>query len=86
MKTKLSAALLLAFASPASQAIACSVCFGARDAKSTQHMAIAIWFMMAAVMSVLGGVGAFGFHLWRHANTPLLPHQELTEEDLEQYD
>jgi hypothetical protein len=31
-------------------------------------------------------VGAFGFHLWRHANAPLEPHQELTDEDLDKYD
>ena len=43
-------------------------------------------FLMAATMSVLGGVGAFGFHLWRHSRMPLEPHQELTEEDLQQYD
>jgi hypothetical protein len=49
-------------------------------------MAIAIWVLMGAVMSVLGGVGAFGFHLWRHAHTPLEPHEELVEEDLEQYE
>ena len=28
-----------------------------------------------AVMSVLGGVGAFSFHLWRHATHPLEPHR-----------
>jgi hypothetical protein len=49
-------------------------------------MAIAIWFLMGATMSVLGGVGAFGFHLWRHSRMPLEPHQELTDEDLNQYD
>ncbi len=47
---------------------------------------MAIWFLMAAVMSVLGGVGAFSFHLWRHSRMPLEPHQALTEEDLDQYD
>ena len=54
--------------------------------RPTEHMAVAIWVLMGVVMSVLGGVGAFSFHLWRHANTPLEPHQELTEEDLEQYE
>ena len=49
-------------------------------------MAVAIWVLMGAVMSVLGGVGAFSFHLWRHANMPLEPHQELAEEDFDQYD
>ena len=57
-----------------------------RTDRSPEHMAVAIWFLMAAVMSVLGGVGAFSFHLWRHARTPLEPHQELTEEDFDRYD
>lgn len=86
MKTKLIALLLPLLVSPIGQAIACSVCFGAKDAKSTEHMAVAIWIMIGAVMSVLGGVGAFGIHLWRHAHTPLQPHEELVEEDLSQYD
>ena len=86
MKTKLLAAFLFVLGSQMGQAIACSVCFGARDAKSTEHMAVAVWVMMGVIMSVMGGVGAFGFHLWRHANTPLEPHQELTDEDLDKYE
>ena len=86
MRTKLIVAFMLFLGSQTGQAVACSVCFGARDAKSTEHMAVAIWVLMGVVMSVMGGVGAFGFHLWRHANTPLEPHQELTNEDLNQYD
>ena len=86
MKTKLIAGFLLVLGSQMGQAIACSVCFGARDAKSTEHMAVAVWVMMGVIMSVMGGVGAFGFHLWRHANTPLEPHQELTDEDLDKYE
>jgi len=30
-------------------------------------------------------VGAFTFHLWRHARMPIEPHEELAEEDLSQY-
>jgi hypothetical protein len=86
MRTKLILAFMLFLGSQTGQAMACSVCFGARDAKSTEHMAVAIWVLMGVVMSVMGGVGAFSFHLWRHANTPLEPHQELTNEDLNQYD
>ena len=86
MKTKLIAAFLLLLGSQMGQAIACSVCFGARDAKSTEHMAVAIWFLFGAVMSVLGGVGAFSFHLWRHSRMPLEPHEELTEETLDKYE
>jgi Na+-driven multidrug efflux pump len=86
VRTKLIIAFMLFLGSQIGQAVACSVCFGARDAKSTEHMAVAIWVLMGVVMSVMGGVGAFSFHLWRHANTPLEPHQELTDEDLKPYE
>src|SRR6476620_387088 len=46
----------------------------------------AIWFLFAAVISVIGGIGAFSFHLWRHGRMPVEPHQELTEEDLSKYE
>ncbi len=77
---------MLLLCAQAGQAFACSVCYGAPNSKTTQSMTMAIWFLMAAVMSVLGGVGAFSFHLWRHSRMPLEPHQALTEEDLDQYD
>jgi hypothetical protein len=86
MKTKLLMAFLLFLGSQTGQALACSVCYGAKDGKTSQHMAVAIWVLMGVVMSVMGGLGAFSFHLWRHANTPLEPHQELTDEDLDRYD
>ena len=86
MKAKLLAALVVFLGSQAGQAFACSVCFGAKDGKTTEHMAVAIWVLMGIVMSVMGGVGAFTFHLWRYANMPLEPHQELTDEDLDRYD
>ncbi|MDQ6626205.1 MAG: hypothetical protein M3Y69_08740 [Verrucomicrobiota bacterium] len=86
MKTRLFASLGLFLTTQAGHAFACAVCYGAPQSKTTQSMAMAIWFLMAAVMSVLGGVGAFGFHLWRHARMPLEPHQELTQEDLNEYD
>jgi len=70
----------------AQQALACPFCYGARDGKATEHMAVAIWFLFGAVMSVLGGIGAFSFHLWRHGRMPVEPHQELTEEDLSKYE
>ena len=85
MKTKVLVTIGLLLTTQAGQALACAVCFGARDSKTTQSMAVAIWFLMAAVMTVLGGVGAFSFHIWRHGRMPLEPHHELTEEDLQQY-
>ena len=70
----------------AKQAMACPFCYGAKDGKSTEHMAVAIWFLFGAVMSVMGGIGAFSCHLWRHGRMPVEPHQELTEEDLSKYE
>ena len=70
----------------AQQALACPFCYGAKDGKSTEHMAVAIWFLFGAVLSVIGGIGAFSFHLWRHGRMPAEPHHELTEEDLSKYE
>jgi hypothetical protein len=86
MKTKILSALLLFILSPVGQALACPFCYGAKDGKSTEHMAVAIWFLFGAVMSVMGGIGAFSFHLWRHGRMPAEPHQEITEEDLSKYE
>jgi hypothetical protein len=68
------------------QGAACPFCYGAKDGKSAEHMAVAIWFLFGAVMSIMGGIGAFSFHLWRHGRMPIEPHQELTEEDLTKYE
>lgn len=70
----------------ATEAFACPFCYGAKDGKSAEHMAIAVWFLFGAVMSVLGGIGAFSYHLWRHSRAPLEPHQELAEESFDQYE
>src|SRR5438477_1739760 len=70
----------------AQQAIACPFCYVAKDGKSTEHMAVAIWFLFGAVMSVMGGIGAFTFKIWRHGRMPLEPHQEIDEEDLDKFD
>ena len=61
-------------------ASACPFCYGAKDGKSTQHMAVAIWFLFGAVMSVLGGIGAFSFKIWRHSRMPTAPHEQLIED------
>ena len=86
MNPKLIALILIALSSQMEQAMGCAVCFGARGSQTNEHMAIAIWILLGAVVSVLGGVGAFSFHLWRHARMPLEPHQELTEENFSEYD
>jgi len=66
----------------AQQASACPFCYGAKDGKSTEHMAVAIWFLFGAVLSVMGGIGAFSFKIWRHGRAPTPPHEQLIE-DLE---
>jgi putative Mn2+ efflux pump MntP len=86
MRAKLFSILLFTMFSPLGQAMACAVCYGAKDSKSTEHMAVAIWFLFGAVMSVLGGVGAFSYRIWRHGRMPLPPHEEITEEELDRYE
>jgi hypothetical protein len=86
MKKKILALWFVIICSPATQLMACPFCYGAKGGKSAEHMAVAVWFLFGAVMSVLGGIGAFSWHLWRHSQTPLEPHQQLTEEELEQYE
>jgi hypothetical protein len=66
----------------AQQASACPFCYGAKDGKATQHMAVAIWFLFGAVMSVIGGIGAFSYSIWKHGRMPVPPHEKLIE-DLE---
>jgi hypothetical protein len=83
---KVGSLFLVSILFAAQQALACPFCYGAKDGKSTEHMAVAIWFLFGAVMSVIGGIGAFSFHLWRHGRMPVEPHQELTEEDLSKYE
>jgi hypothetical protein len=86
MKAKILALWAIFILSPATQLMACPFCYGAKDGKSTEHMAVAIWFLFGAVMSVLGGIGAFTLHIWRHSRAPLEPHQELTEEAFDEYE
>jgi hypothetical protein len=74
------------------QTFACSTCFGnygdvgGPPPANVQHLAVAIWVLMFIVMSVLGGIGAFSFHLWRHARMPTEPYDQLIEEDLSRYE
>jgi putative Mn2+ efflux pump MntP len=86
MKAKILSIVLLSILLAAQQALACPFCYGAKDGKSTEHMAVAIWFLFGAVLSVMGGIGAFSVHLWRHGRMPTEPHQELAEEDLSKYE
>ncbi len=64
----------------AQQASACPFCYGAKDGKSTEHMAVAIWFLFGAVLSVMGGIGAASYSIWRHGRMPTPPHEKLIED------
>ena len=86
MKARLLAVAVFLLCNSATQVLACPFCYGAKEGKSAEHMAIAIWFLFGAVMSVLGGIGAFTLHIWRHSRAPLEPHQELAEETLDEYE
>jgi hypothetical protein len=86
MKAKIFALWTIFLCSSATQLLACPFCYGAKDGKSAEHMAVAIWFLFGAVMSVLGGIGAFTYHIWRHSKAPLEPHEQLAEEPLDQYE
>jgi hypothetical protein len=83
---------ILLFCTSLAETFACSTCFGnygdvgGPPPANVQHLAIAIWALMFVVMSVLGGIGAFGFHLWRHSRLPMEPYDQLVEEDLSQYE
>lgn len=86
MKKKLLALLAVILASPMSHAFACATCMAGYGSKTNANMAIAIWVMIGAIGTVLGGVSALGVHLWRHATIPLQPHEQLIDEDFAQYD
>src|SRR5207248_9389909 len=57
MKAKSLSILLLSIFSPIGQALACPFCYGAKDVRSTGHMAVALWFIFRAGLSVRGGIG-----------------------------
>lgn len=86
MRAKALLLFTILLSSPLGEAMACAVCSTDPHSSTAKSMSMAIWFLMAAVMSVLGGVGLFGVTLWRRGRTPLEPHQQLTEEDLKQYE
>jgi hypothetical protein len=86
MKAKIVTLWVLFLTGSAGQLLACPFCYGAKDGKSTEHMAVAIWFLFGAILSVLGGIGAFTLHIWRHSRSPLEPHQQLAEEMSDKYE
>jgi hypothetical protein len=85
MRLKLLLILFLSIVLPVSETMACAFCYGAKDGKSTEHMAVAIWFLLGAIMAVMSGIGAFSLHLYRQGRAPLEAHQQLNEEDLDKY-
>ena len=86
MRAKLFVLLAVLMSSPLVEAMACAVCSTDPRSSTGRSMALAVWFLMAAVMSVLGGVGLFSLHLYKRGRMPLEPHHQLTDEDLKQYE
>src|SRR5207247_2902735 len=66
MKAKILSILLSFIFSPVGHALACPFCYGAKDGNSTEHMALAMWYLFGAVRSVIGVIRAFSFHLCCH--------------------
>ena len=86
MKARFFVLLAVLLSSPLAEAMACAVCSADPRSSTAKSMATAIWFLMAAVMSVLGAVGLFSLHLYKRAKMPLEPHHQITDEDLRQYE
>ena len=86
MRAKLFVLLAMLLSSPLGEAMACAVCSADPRSSTGKSMAMAVWFLLAATMSVLGCVGLFSLHLYRRGKMPLEPHHQLTDEDLRQYE
>ncbi|HSH37732.1 MAG TPA: hypothetical protein VK993_03015 [Chthoniobacterales bacterium] len=86
MKARFYVLLAILLSSPLGEAMACAVCSADPRSSTAKSMATAIWFLMAAVMSVLGAVGLFSLHLYKRGRMPLEPHQQITDEDLRPYE
>ena len=59
-------------------ASACSVCMGNPKTKTAGAINGSIFLMLGFVALMLGGLGAFIYHLVKRANAPLPPHAEIT--------
>ena len=61
----------LAFAPSVSRA--CTVCMGDSNSNMAGAANGAIFMMLGAIGSMLLGLSAFGFYLYKHANAPIPP-------------
>ena len=50
-------------------ALACSVCFGSKDAVSVNALNLGILTLLVVVLAVLGGFGALIFNIWRRSGS-----------------
>lgn len=61
--------------------LACSVCMGASDSPVAPAINAAIFLLMGFVGSMLAGVAAFGFYLFRRSKMPRPPHEQFLHPD-----
>ena len=81
MKSRWNSRLLVAVLALApSFAQACNVCMGDSNSNIAGAANGAIFLMLGAIGSMLAGLGAFGFYLYKRANSPIPPHLQLVEE------
>ena len=59
---------------------ACTVCMGDSNSNIAGAANGAIFLMLGAIGSMLAGLAAFGFYLYKRANAPIPPHLALVEE------
>lgn len=59
--------------------LACSVCMGASDSPVAPAINAAIFLLMGFVGSMLTGVVAFGFYLFRRSKMPRPPHEQFLQ-------
>lgn len=72
------AAVAMVFVPSISQA--CNVCMGDVNSNVAGAANGAIFLMLGAIGSMLVGLSAFGFYLYKRANAPIPAHIQLVEE------
>ena len=61
--------------------LACAVCMGSADSPVAPAINAAIFLLMGFVGSMLAGVAAFGFYLFRRSKMPHPPHEQFLHPD-----
>lgn len=61
--------------------LACAVCMGASDSPVAPAINAAIFLLMGFIGSMLAGVAAFGFYLFRRSKQPHPAHEQFLHTD-----